>query len=107
MTETAQTVNIQRSGMDFLGWLTLLFIALKLMGHITWGWEWVLAPLWMPIAAIIGFCVAAIAICIALIVVGVAIGGVVCVLFLIGAGIFGLLDALFARKPTCTTANTP
>ena len=27
--------------------LTVLFIALKLCGVITWSWVWVLAPLWL------------------------------------------------------------
>lgn len=34
--------------MDFLGLLTLLFIALKLTGYIAWSWYWVLAPMWLP-----------------------------------------------------------
>lgn len=33
-------------GIGFLGLLTLLFIALKLMGEITWPWIWILAPIW-------------------------------------------------------------
>ena len=37
-------------GVGFLGLLTLLFIGLKLTGHITWSWIWVLAPLWIPIS---------------------------------------------------------
>jgi hypothetical protein len=32
----------------FLPALTLLFIALKLTGYISWSWWWVLAPLWLP-----------------------------------------------------------
>lgn len=35
------------SNMGFLGWLTLLFIALKLTGFITWTWIWVLSPIWI------------------------------------------------------------
>ena len=35
-------------GVNLLGLLTLLFIGLKLTGHITWSWIWVLAPLWIP-----------------------------------------------------------
>lgn len=31
-------------GMQILGWLTILFIYLKLMGCITWSWFWVLSP---------------------------------------------------------------
>ena len=45
------------SGIGFMGLLTILFIALKLLGYIKWSWVWVLAPLWgtflMGIIAII------------------------------------------------------
>lgn len=34
-------------GVGFLGLLTLLFIGLKLTGHIAWSWVWVLAPIWI------------------------------------------------------------
>lgn len=40
-------------GIGFLGALTLLFIALKLMGYITWSWWWVLAPMWIPVVVIV------------------------------------------------------
>jgi hypothetical protein len=30
--------------LSFVGALTLLFIALKLTGHIDWSWWWVLSP---------------------------------------------------------------
>jgi len=45
-------------GVGFFSLLTLLFIALKLTGHIDWSWWWVLAPLWgsVLLAIIIGFC---------------------------------------------------
>ena len=36
-------------GVGFFDLLTLLFIALKLTGYITWSWWWVLAPFWGPI----------------------------------------------------------
>ena len=36
-------------GVGFFDLLTLLFIALKLTGHITWSWWWVLAPTWIPV----------------------------------------------------------
>lgn len=42
------------SGMGFGGWLTLLFIGLKLTGHITWPWIWVLSPIWISILLVIG-----------------------------------------------------
>jgi len=35
------------SGIGFPGLLTVLFIGLKLTGHITWSWVWVLSPLWI------------------------------------------------------------
>ncbi len=41
-------------GIDFCGLLTIVFIALKLLNIITWSWIWVLAPLWFPIAFILG-----------------------------------------------------
>ena len=41
------------SGLTFLGALTILFIGLKLSHVIDWGWLLVLAPLWMPIAAVV------------------------------------------------------
>jgi predicted tellurium resistance membrane protein TerC len=34
----------------FSSLLLLLFIALKLTGHITWSWWWVLSPEWIPTA---------------------------------------------------------
>ncbi len=39
----------------FVAMLQVLFIGLKLAGHIDWSWWWVLAPLWLqfPIALII------------------------------------------------------
>ena len=35
------------NGVGFCGMLTIVFIALKLMGYITWSWIWVLSPLWL------------------------------------------------------------
>lgn len=34
-------------GIGFAGALTILFIALKLIGIIEWSWVWVLAPIWI------------------------------------------------------------
>ena len=36
-------------GIGFSGLLTVLFVGLKLTGHITWPWVWVLSPIWIPI----------------------------------------------------------
>ena len=35
--------------------LGLIFVALKLMGYITWSWIWVLCPIWIPIAIVLIF----------------------------------------------------
>ena len=45
-------------GCGFLGFLTLLFIGLKLAGYIDWSWIWILCPLWIPfsIGIIFLFC---------------------------------------------------
>ena len=39
-----------KGGMGFFGWLTLLFVGLKLTGYISWSWWWVLAPTLGPVA---------------------------------------------------------
>lgn len=33
----------------FPGLLTLIFITLKLTGHIDWSWVWVLSPTWITL----------------------------------------------------------
>ena len=45
--------EIKTVGLGFFEALTLLFVALKLCGVITWSWLWVLAPAWLPAAIII------------------------------------------------------
>lgn len=44
----------QSTGMGLTGWLTLLFIALKLTGVIDWSWWWVLSPIWISATVVIG-----------------------------------------------------
>lgn len=44
-TETHKT-----GGVGYLGWLSLIFITLKLTGYINWSWWYVLAPIWIPAA---------------------------------------------------------
>ena len=42
-------------GVGFLDLLSILFIALKLIGIITWTWWWILSPISIPtIIALIG-----------------------------------------------------
>lgn len=44
--------EVKTVGIGFFEALTLLFIALKLCGVITWSWLWVLSPLWLGLAAV-------------------------------------------------------
>ena len=43
--------NSGYGGMGLVGWLTLLFVGLKLTGFIDWAWLWVLSPLWISFGA--------------------------------------------------------
>lgn len=47
--------EVNTGGIGFGGLLTVLFVGLKLTGYIAWSWWWVLSPLWLPAALIIGF----------------------------------------------------
>jgi len=51
-----QTTTV-KGGIGFSGLLTIAFIILKLCGVIDWSWLWVLSPLWIGAAAIIGLIV--------------------------------------------------
>ncbi len=51
-----------RGGPGFLSLLALLFIGLKLTGHIEWSWVWVLSPLWFKVVFALVMVVAAVAI---------------------------------------------
>ena len=41
----ANSVSKSGGGTPFLTLLTVLFIGLKLTGHIDWSWWWVLSPI--------------------------------------------------------------
>ena len=41
------------TGITFTGLLTILFVALKLLGVISWSWIWVLSPLWIGFALVL------------------------------------------------------
>jgi hypothetical protein len=43
----SNTSTSSSGGIGFVGLLTILFIALKLLGYITWSWWWVLSPIWI------------------------------------------------------------
>lgn len=62
MSENSNTTVVQKGGIGFCGALTILFIGLKLTGHINWGWLWVLSPLWIPTAIFVSFLIVILAI---------------------------------------------
>ena len=37
-------------GIGFCSLLTILFIALRLTGFISWSWLWVVSPIWLSLA---------------------------------------------------------
>ena len=41
------STSTSTGGIGFSGMLAILFIGLKLTGHITWPWLWVLSPIWI------------------------------------------------------------
>jgi len=41
-------------GIGIGGLLTVLFVGLKLTHYIDWSWWWVLSPIWIGLAAIVG-----------------------------------------------------
>lgn len=40
---------------SLFGLLGIVFIVLKILGHITWPWLWVTAPIWGPLAIALVF----------------------------------------------------
>lgn len=47
--------SVSGGGIGFCSLLTVLFIGLKLTGHIAWSWVWVLSPLWIGTALGLAF----------------------------------------------------
>lgn len=53
--EVNKDINITTNkGMSFCGTLTIVFIILKLTHVIDWSWWWVLSPIWIPVAVVLG-----------------------------------------------------
>ena len=52
---STKTESSKSGGVGFCSLLAILFIGLKLTNYIDWSWWWVLSPLWLPLAIIIGF----------------------------------------------------
>lgn len=42
---------------NLLLYLTAILVALKVAEVIDWSWGWILAPLWMPVAVVLGIAV--------------------------------------------------
>jgi predicted tellurium resistance membrane protein TerC len=61
MTKNTNNTN-NSAGVGFTGLLTLLFIALKLTGYVTWSWWWVLSPLWISFLLAAGLLIGVLAI---------------------------------------------
>ena len=40
-------------GISFTGLLTIVFVAAKLWGKITWSWIWVFSPLWIGVGLVV------------------------------------------------------
>ncbi len=53
MSTSKEKSSSNNSGIGFVGLLTIVFITLKLLGHITWSWWWVLSPIWISTIALI------------------------------------------------------
>lgn len=47
--------TVYKTNFPILGILGLIFITLKLTGHITWSWLWVLSPFWIPLVIAVVF----------------------------------------------------
>ena len=49
------------SGTGIAGVFTIVFVVLKLTGHIDWSWLWVVSPIWITAAVIALLLVAVVA----------------------------------------------
>lgn len=46
--------DLQMSGAMFFELMFLMFLGLKISGLIDWSWWWIFAPIWVPIAILLG-----------------------------------------------------
>ena len=46
--------NTGNTSLSLMSVLLTIFVVLKLTDNIDWSWWWVLSPIWMPFALIIG-----------------------------------------------------
>ena len=50
---TDRSSSSSSGGIGAASALTILFVGLKLTGHITWEWIWVVSPIWGSAAIVI------------------------------------------------------
>lgn len=50
----SETSTEAQGGIGLTGAVFLVFLVLKLTGHVDWSWWWVTAPLWGGLVAVLG-----------------------------------------------------
>ena len=55
--------------------LTVLFVYLKLTNQIDWSWIWVVSPLWIPLAMVVGFIMTIITVYLIIIIISMIVYG--------------------------------
>ena len=50
-----RAIQVNETGGVFIALLTVLFIGLKLTGHVDWSLWWVLSPIWIGAALALAF----------------------------------------------------
>ena len=50
-----ETTKVRSGGLGLGTILFLIFLVLKLTGHVTWSWVWVTSPLWISFAVFMVF----------------------------------------------------
>jgi len=54
MENNKKNISLNYDSTNLASLLLVLFICLKLTGHIGWSWWWVLSPLWIQFAILFG-----------------------------------------------------
>ena len=50
--EEGKKVTVNFGGIGTI--LAIVFMILKLTGNIDWSWVWIFAPIWIPLALVVG-----------------------------------------------------